>query len=149
MNKVEKLKARLSNMRKSTEVVATNSLHAAETLAVGSAIAYAEGRMSDADGEWGYKKVPYSYMAGAALFLTGLFAGKRYGADLFALGTGAVGGHLFRTMYEAGLESKTTGIGSKRRAPSALNAGMRMGAPVQQPQAVAFGTAFDGVKGNL
>lgn len=145
MNKVEKLKARLSSMRKQTELVATNALHAGETLAVGSAFAYAEGRLSDTDGEWGYKKVPYAYMAGTALFLTGLFAGKRYGADLFAMGTGAVGGHLFRTMYESGLKSKTSGLSSRRR-PSQLTQGMRMGLPQQQARVPQYGTAFDGVR---
>lgn len=143
MNKVEKLKARLSNMRKKTEVVATNALHTAETLAVGSAIAYAEGRLSDNDGEWGYKKVPYAYMGGAALFLTGLFAGDRYGADLFSAGTGMVGGHLFRTMYESGLESKTSGVG-RRRSPASLSSGMRM--PNAATEHAAYGTAFDNIK---
>lgn len=153
MNKVEKLKARLRNMREKTEVVATNALHAAETLASGAAIAYAEGRMSDTDGEWGYKKVPYAYMGGAALYLTGLFAGDRYGADLFSLGTGLIGGHLFRTMYESGLESKTTGIGRTRRAPASLSAGMRgVGSVPAGRQHVhthqSYGTPFDGLKGS-
>lgn len=148
MNKVEKLKARLRNMRETTKEVATNALHSGETLAVGSGIAYLEGRMSDTDGEWGYKKVPYAYMGGAVLFLTGIFAGPRYGADLFALGTGAVGGHLFRTMYESGLESKTTGLSSKRRAPGALSAGMRgVGQPSMKEQVPVYGTAFDHMKG--
>lgn len=106
--------------------------------------------MSDADGEWGYKKVPYAYMGGAALFLTGLFAGPRYGADLFAAGTGLVGGHLFRTMYEAGLESKTTGIGKHRRAPASLQAGMRgLGGPSQREPAPVHGTVFDNMKGGV
>ena len=46
MNKVEKLKARLRNMRETTKEVATNALHSSETLAVGSGIAYLEGRIS-------------------------------------------------------------------------------------------------------
>lgn len=146
MNKVEKLKARLRNMREKTQEVATNALHSAETLAVGSGVAYAEGRLSDNDGEWGYKKVPYAYMGGAFLYLAGLFAGPRYGADLFAAGTGAVGGHLFRTMYESGLESKTSGL-SRRRAPASLASGMR-GVHTHQPaqQAAVHGTVFDGLR---
>jgi len=150
-SKVERLKQRLRSMREKTEVVATNALHAGETLVLGSAGAYAEGRMSDSDGEWGYKKVPYLYMGGAVLFLTGLFAGERYGADLFAAGTGLVGGHLFRTLYETGLESKTTGLRGGQRRPSELSSGMRTGIPHQREGApVRHGTALDGLRsGNV
>lgn len=142
-------------MRESTQRIATNALHAGETLVVGSATAYAEGRLSDDNGEWGYKNVPYAYMGGAALFLTGLFAGDRYSADLFAAGTGAVGGHLFRTMYESGLESKQTGTQGRRqlrsRVPMGLQNAVRQGVPQQTQQVPvqrqAYGTVFDGMRG--
>jgi len=151
-SKVERLKQRLRNMREKTEVVAINALHTGETLVLGSAAAYVEGRMSDSDGEWGFKKVPYVYMGGAVLFLTGLFAGDRYGADLFAAGTGLVGGHLFRTLYETGLESKTTGLRGHKQMNGHrhrdLSDGMRTGTPHQRESAHArHGTVLDGLRG--
>lgn len=150
-SKVERLRARMKNMRESTQRIATNVLHSGETLLVGGATSYAEGRLSDDTGEWGFKGVPYAYMGGAVLFLTGLFAGDRYSADLFAAGTGAVGGHLFRSLYESGLHSKaakTTGRVGPGRVPMGLPGRMQM--PQEQPQAKqaapAYGTVFDGMR---
>lgn len=156
MNKVERLKARLKNVRESGQRIATNLLHAGEVLVTGSAAAYAEGRLSDETGEWGYKSVPYVYMGSAVMFLTGLFAGPRYSADFFMAGTGLAGGHLFRTMYETGTESKNNGTQGRKQLRSkvgmGLNQGMRQGMPVGTPmgQPVAqaprqWGTALDGL----
>ena len=163
MNRIERLKAKIRNAADGTKRTAKNLLHSAETLAVGSVGAYAEGRMSDEDGEWGYKNVPYLYMGGGVLYLTGLMASfggeqsARYSTDLFALGTGAVGGHLFRRMYETGLDSKSGTTGRKQirsRVPMGLDAAMRAG--TQQPQQAQhvrkqqnFGTALDGLGGQL
>jgi len=151
MNKVEKLRSKLRNMRETGQAIAKNALHAGETLVVGSATAYAEGRLSGDDGEWGYKNVPYAYMGGAVLFLTGLFAGERYGADLFAAGSGAVGAHLFRSMYETGLDSKKTGTQGRRQLPNRVGMGLADGmrAPQQQAQPAqrqGFGTSLDGLR---
>lgn len=154
MNKVERLKAKVRSMRQDGERIAKNTLHSAETLVVGSAGAYAEGRLSDDNGEWGFRSVPYLYMGGAALFITGLFAGDRYSADLFAAGTGAVGGHLFRTMYETGQEAKTNTTGRrqmKTKVPMGLADSMKPGNNQRQPapaparQRQPYGTALDGL----
>lgn len=152
-SKLDNLRARMKSMREQTKVMATNVLHSGETLIVGGAGAYAEGRMSDDSGEWGYKNVPYLYVGGAILYLTGLFAGERYSADLFAAGTGAVGGHLFRHLYESGLRAKkpaTAGQMGARQVPMMGAPGLRERMTEQQKQAVPankFGTVFDGMKG--
>lgn len=152
-SKIERLRARLKGMRESTERIGRNVLHSGETLLIGGGGAYAEGRLSDDNGEWGYKGVPFLYMGGAIAYLTGLFAGDRYSADLFAAGTGAVGGHLFRSMYETGLDAKqnrTTGgrVAGRRKVPMGLQS--RMNQATQQSQqaqpAKKFGTVFDNVE---
>jgi hypothetical protein len=142
-SKYDKLKARMRNMREGTERATKNLLHAGETLAAGSVGAYAEGRLGDANGNWGFRNVPYLYMGGAAMYLTGLFAGDRYSSDLFAVGTGLIGARLFRTMNDAGVDAKanrTTGVprrmNARAYAPPAMPA---------QPQRVPFGTAFDNI----
>lgn len=151
-SKLERLKQRMSNMREQTMVVARNVLHSGETLIVGGAGAYAEGRMSDDSGEWGYKNVPYLYVGGAILYLTGLFAGPRYSADLFAAGTGAVGGHLFRHLYESGLQAKkpaTAGQIGSRSVPMMGAPGLRERMQSQHQEAVPahkHGTVFDGLR---
>lgn len=158
MNKVERLRGQLRNMREQGQAIARNTLHAGETLVVGSTLAFAEGRLSDETGEWGYRGVPYAYMGAGVLFLTGLFAGERYGADLFAMGSGAVGSHLFRSMYETGLESKTSttgrkqlrskvGMGNQLGQNIRQNVGTNMGQQQPQPVRQNYGTAFDGLGG--
>ena len=145
-SKVERLKAKMANMRKSGERIAKNTLHAGETIVVGAATAYAEGRLSDDTGEWGYKGVPYAYMGAGVLFLTGLFAGDRYSADLFAGGSGAVLGHLSRSMYESGQEAKRNAPQGARQIRSKVSMGLppNLRPPVQQPaQRQTFGTVFD------
>lgn len=151
MSKLDRLKSRMKNMRDGTKRSLKNVLNLGENLVVGSGTAYLEGRMSGDDGEWGFRGVPYAYMGGAVLILTGLAVGfakdSEYSSDLVAAGGGAVGGHLFRTMYESGLEAKrnrTTGgkqVGT-RKVPMGLQSRMQQttGAPRN------FGTAFDAVR---
>jgi hypothetical protein len=136
-SKYEKLKARMRGMRQKTERGVKNGLHAAETLVVGSAGAYAEGRMSDENGEWGFRGVPYLLMASAAVYVTGLVAGDRYSEDLFAVGTGLAGGHLFRRLYEQGVTAKSSTAGR--------TAGRTIPQMAPAPQRIPFGTAFDRV----
>lgn len=152
-SKIERLRARMKSMRESTERIGRNVLHSGETLLVGGAGAYAEGRLSDDNGDWGYKGVPYLYMGAGILFLTGLFAGDRYSADLFAAGTGAVGGHLFRHLYESGITSKqgqTTGRPQMQRRgiPMGLPGQMHSTAQATRPpvQQATYGTIFDGMR---
>lgn len=150
--KVARLKARLANMTEASKRIGKNVLHSGETVIAGSAAAFAEGRMSDENGDWGYKGVPYVYMGGAIAYLTGLFAGERYSADFFAVGTGLVGSHLFRTMYDTGLEQKANGTQGRRQIRSRVPMGLRehINQANAQPQAAprqrqSFGTAFDGM----
>lgn len=141
-SKLDRLKARMAGMRRQTEVVAKNVLHSGEALICGAGGAYLEGRMSKENGEWGYKEVPYLYMGGAIMYLTGLFAGERYSADLFSAGTGFVLGHLGRTMYESGLDAK-----SKAPATTGTRGTRQMGAPgPSNGYQVPMGSAFDSVK---
>jgi hypothetical protein len=147
-SKLERLRSRMKSMRESTERIGKNILHTGETLILGAGGAYLEGRMSktggEDDGEWGYKGVPYLYMGGAVAFLTGLFAGDKYSHDLFSSGAGLVGGHLFRTMYESGLEAKN-------KAPATKGAPRQMASPQYAPAAtqtqtrVPMGSAIDGL----
>lgn len=153
-SKVERLRAKMRNMRKGAERTARNVLHAGETLVVGGGTAYLEGRMSDDNGEWGYKNVPYAYMGGGVLLLSGLLASatvssdeRDYSADLFASGAGMVGGHLFRSLYESGVsakQNKTTG--NPRRAINQGSIPMGLHASMRQPVSEQFGTVFDGMK---
>lgn len=147
-SKLERLRAHLKNVREKTERIGKNVLHAGETLVVGGAAAYAEGRMSDDTGEWGFKGVPYAYAGGAVLYLTGLFAGE-YGEDLFAAGTGLVGSHLFRSLYESGVtakQNKTSGHAmGGRSVPMGLGARMQ-GVNTPPAQRQATGTVFDGMR---
>ena len=142
-SKLDRVKARLKSVTEGTKRVGRDVLHSGETLVVGSGVAYAEGRMSADDGEWGFRGVPYAYMGGAVLYLTGLFAGDRYSADFFAAGTGAVGAHLFRGLYESGLTAKadktTGGKGTKRRIPM----GLQPGSPPSQAPPRQYNTVFD------
>lgn len=146
-SKIEKLRASMKNMREKTARTAKNVLHAGETLILGAGGAYLEGRMSktggEDDGEWGYKGVPYLYMGGAVMYLTGLFAGDRYSADLFAGGTGLVLGHLGRTMYESGLEAKEKAPATTGR-PRQVN-GRQPVSPATSGFRVPMGSAIDGV----
>lgn len=153
-SKLDRFKARVKSMQEGTKRVGMNTLHTGETLVVGSAAAYAEGRMSKSDGEWGYKNVPYLYVGGGFLLITGLIAsatggasGGAAGSHLMASGAGLVGGHLFRTMYEAGLEAKNKAPATTTGRPRQINPGVRTGTPAAQPQktSVPMGSAFDGV----
>lgn len=153
-SKLDRFKARVKSMQEGTKRVGMNTLHTGETLVVGSAAAYAEGRMSKADGEWGYKNVPYLYVGGGFLLITGLIAsatggasGGQAGSHLMAAGSGLVGGHLFRTMYEAGLEAKNKAPATTTGRPvRQVGPGIRHGTQAaQQKTHVPMGGAFDGV----
>jgi hypothetical protein len=154
--KIEKLKTRLKNMGEGTKKVGINVLRSGETLVAGSGVAYLEGRMSNDQGEWGFRSVPYAYIGGGILLLSGLYTSAvywrtDYGADLMALGVGSVGGHLFRTMYESGVTAKqnrtTGGKAVRGKVPMAgLNGRVHSAAAPQGQQ--RFGTIFDGVEVN-
>lgn len=140
-------------MSDGTKRAGVNILHTGETLVVGGAMAYAEGRMSADNGEWGFRNVPYAYIGGGILLLTGLYISavhrSDYGADLMAAGTGAVGAHLFRGLYESGLAAKQNRTAGGRHVRGKVPMGSlssRM-PNVQQPQQ-KFGTAFDNVNVN-
>lgn len=155
-SKVDRLKARLKNMSEGTKMVGVNVLRTGENLVVGSAVAYGEGRMSDDQGEWGFRGVPYAYIGGGILLLSGLYASavhrSEYGADLMSAGTGAVGAHLFRSMYESGVTAKANRTTGGRATRSSLGRGAPQGlnskahAAASAPQATRFGTIFDGAE---
>lgn len=152
-SKVDRLKARLKNMSEGAKMTGINVLNNGANLVVGSGMAYAEGRMSDDQGEWGFRGVPYAYIGGGIALMAGLYASavsrSEYGASLMAAGSGAVGAHLFRTMYESGVTAKanrTTGGRATRSslgrgAPQGLNS--RAQAAASAPAQVRFGTVFD------
>lgn len=150
-SKLDRLKTRLKNMTEGTKRVGLNVLHSGETLVVGSGVAYAEGRLSDDNGEWGYRGIPFAYAGGAVLFLTGLYASFKesdYGADLMAMGTGAVGAHLFRGMYESGLDAKANRTTGQRRQVPMRNQPRGLGQKMQSAAGVGnMGTVFDRVQG--
>lgn len=149
-SKVDRLKARLKNMSEGTKMVGVNVLRTGENLVVGSAVAYGEGRMSDDNGEWGFRGVPYAYIGGGILLLSGLYASavtrSEYGADLMSAGTGAVGAHLFRTMYESGMTAKANRTTGGRSTRSNVPMGLRskaQSAAGAATQTRNFGTVFD------
>lgn len=151
-SKIERLRAKIKNMGEGAKLTGINVLNTGANLVVGSGVAYAEGRLSDDQGEWGFRGVPYAYIGGGLALLGGLYAGavhrSEYSASLMAAGSGAVGAHLFRTMYESGMTAKanrTTGSRAVRsRVPMAgLNSRMHSAASAPQQTKQTFGTIFD------
>lgn len=153
--RVDRLKARIKNMGEGTKKVGMNVLRAGEVLVAGSGVAYLEGRMSNDQGEWGFRNVPFAYIGGGILLLSGLYTSAvywrtDYGADLMSLGVGAVGGHLFRTMYESGVTAKanrtTGGRAVRGRVGMAGLNGRVHNAAAPPVQRQTFGTIFDGAE---
>jgi hypothetical protein len=149
-SKYDKLRARLRTMREKTEQGLKNTLHAGETLVAGSVTAYASGRLADANGEWGFRGVPYPLVGGLALYAVGFAAGDRYSSDLFAAGTGVLGAYVFRKAYTYGLDARDNRTTGHRRTVQALHhymgAASRVSAPQPQAVRVPLGSAYEGVK---
>lgn len=151
-SKIERLRAKLKNMGEGAKMTGINVLNTGANLVVGSGVAYAEGRLSDDQGEWGFRGVPYAYIGGGIALLGGLYAGavhrSEYSASLMAAGAGAVGAHLFRTMYESGVTAKanrtTGGRALRSRVPMAgLNSRVQSAASSVPAAKPGFGTIFD------
>lgn len=147
-SKIERIKARMKSVTEKGKRIARNVMHSGETLVAGSATAYAEGRLSDDQGEWGVKGVPYAYIGGGLLYLGGLFAGE-YGADMFALGTGTVGAHLFRNMYEHGLDAKQQKTTGRMHGSTGIPMGLPQRPVTQQVPQQQYGTVFDRIRSNV
>lgn len=166
-SKIERMRAKWKNVQEGTRRTALGVLHSGETLVAGGLTAYVSGRLSDANGEWGFRGIPYAYIGGGVLFLAGLglgFSAKDGSAapDLFALGTGVVGGQLFPDLHQAGLTAKakkgsttTSGgrtIGRTQVPPGLGSRFAAAGAAVRQtaqpePAPVDTGSAFQRTAG--
>jgi hypothetical protein len=134
-SKYEKLKARMRGVAAKTREGVQQGVHAAETLGACALTAYVSGRMSDEEGEFGFKGVPYALLGSGVVYLGAMFAGKMM-PDLFAVGNGIASAHIGRVLYEYGVTAKN----------EASSAGTR-GVPRQLPQQrVSFGTGFDSIR---
>jgi len=159
-SKIAALRAKFRTVQEGTKRTAMGALRSGETLVAGGLTAYAAGRFSDANGKWGFRGVPYAYIGGGILILSGAAVGftSRTGegaADLMAIGTGMVGAELFPWARAQGVANKnkaTTTSGGRTIGRTSVPAGLgskfaNMGAAARQaaqPQAetVDTGSAF-------
>lgn len=153
-SKYERLQSRFKTFRKRTERGAIAALHTAETLGATALTGFAMGRLSDENGDWGFRGVPYPLLGAGGLLLVGLFADK-YQEDLMALGTGTAAPWVGLKMYSYGVEMKDRAKTAGVRRPGYANHRPQIrerqpfvppvSAPAQQSAPVKSGTAFDGV----
>jgi hypothetical protein len=134
-SKYEKLKARMQSASRRARESTANAIHAAESVGACAVGSFAAARLSDENGEFGFRGVPYLLLAGGIMYVGGIAAGGRYQADMFAVGTGLVNAHVARVAYEYGIKSKEeAGTAGVARTRGAL-----------PNQRVGFATGFDSV----
>lgn len=154
-SKIERLRASFRSIKDGTKRTALGTLRAGETLVAGGITAYAAGRFSDANGKWGFKGIPYAYVGGGLLILSGAAIGftSKSGegaADLMALGTGMVGAELFPWARAQGVANKNkaaTTAGGRTIGRSHVPAGLHskfahMRTAPQPAETVDTGSAF-------
>jgi hypothetical protein len=136
-SKYERLKARMRGVAEKTRQGVQHGVYAAETLGACALTAYVSGRMSDEEGEFGFKGVPYALLGSGVVYLGAMFAGSKLMGDLFAVGNGIASAHIGRVLYEYGVTAKNEAgtTGTRGVAPRQLN-----------QQAVRFGTGFDSIR---
>lgn len=140
-SKLERMRQRMRNASKAARTSVAMTIHSAETLGAAAVTGYVSGRMADADGEFGFRGVPYPLIAAGVLYLgafyTGIKApgdGRSMGDDMLAIANGIASAHIGRVTYEMGqtAQAQTQGVGPVRQfAPS---------------HSVGFGTGFDSIR---